>query len=132
MAAYAEAGAAIRPPRYTQVVLRLLRWFDSSAWRKGGLSRKLDAPIVALAPRLLHRRRRAVRRRAKGFAGQSPERRHRLRIALKKLRYAGELLSGLYDTGVVARFTKPLKRLQDQLGDANDLRVAREIIAELQ
>jgi len=84
-----------------------------------------------IAARILARRRRLAKRRSKGFAKQSPEQRHRLRIALKKLRYATEMLAGLYDAGAVERFTRRLKRLQDDLGDANDLRVARDIIADL-
>ena len=34
-------------------------------------------------------------RRCKDFARQSPSERHRLRIALKKLRYTAELFAGL-------------------------------------
>jgi CHAD domain-containing protein len=50
---------------------------------------------------------------------------------LKKLRYSIELLAALYDNAEVERFIRRLKRLQDDLGDANDLRVAREIVAQL-
>ena len=54
-----------------------------------------------------------------------------MRIVLKKLRYTSELLSGLYDTAAVEIFTGGLKRLQDDLGEANDVRVAQDIVAEL-
>jgi len=131
-AAYAAAGRAIRSPRYTALMLRLLRWFDSCGWREGdSATREPHRPIGEIAPKLLDQRRRAAKKAGKGFAGQSPEDRHRLRIALKKLRYTGELLGGLYDPSRVHKFTERLKRLQDDLGHANDLRVGEAIVAEL-
>jgi inorganic triphosphatase YgiF len=130
-AAYAAAREAIRSPRYTALLLGLMRWFDGCGWRDGEAARTLEQPIGEIAPPLLDKLRRAAKRRAKGFARQPAEERHKLRIALKKLRYTGELLSGLHDANAVERFTARLKRLQDDLGDANDLRVARDIVAEL-
>ncbi len=129
--AYARASKALRSVRYTAMLLRLLRWFDGRDWRAAGAAPELRQPISALAAGLLEQRRHSARRRAKGFARQSPEQRHRLRIALKKLRYATELLATLYDTEEVRQFTRQLKRMQDDLGDANDVQVARELIAEL-
>src|SRR4029077_7910571 len=72
-----------------------------------------------------------AKKRGKGFATQSPDERHRLRIALKKLRYTAESLTSLYSPEKTDLFVKGLKRLQDDLGQANDLRVAHEILAEL-
>jgi CHAD domain-containing protein len=54
-----------------------------------------------------------------------------LRIALKKLRYSAELLSGLYEPAETRQFVQRLKRLQDDLGDINDVRVARDIVGTL-
>lgn len=129
-AAYAKAISAVRSPRYTAALLRLLRWFEGCFWHDGA-SPRLQKPIGVIAGRVLDRRRHVVERRSKGFAKQSAPERHRLRIALKKLRYAVELLGGLYDSGEVEGFVRRLKRLQDDLGEANDLRVARDIVAEL-
>jgi CHAD domain-containing protein len=81
-----------------------------------------------LAPRILDRRRRIVKGHAKGFAEQSAPQRHKLRIALKKLRYATDMLAGIYAADEVGLFTKLLK---DDLGDDNDLRVGHAIVAEL-
>jgi CHAD domain-containing protein len=68
---------------------------------------------------------------SRGFAGQSPEERHELRIALKKLRYTIELFAGLYDAEETKRFIQSLKRLQDKLGEANDLQTGRKLVGEL-
>ena len=130
-AAYAAARHAIGSPRYTALLLGLMRWFDGSGWRDGEGACKLQQPIGDILPPLLDKLRRRAKRRGKGFAGQSAKERHKLRIALKKLRYTSELLSGLYDTAAVEMFTGGLKRLQDDLGDANDVRVAQDIVAEL-
>jgi CHAD domain-containing protein len=48
---------------------------------------------------------------------------HALRIQCKKLRYLLEFFSSLYPQEEVAVFVKQLKRLQDNLGDFNDLSV---------
>jgi inorganic triphosphatase YgiF len=132
-AAYRKAARAIRSTRYPGLMLRLLRWFESCGWREGegeGAA-GLAQPIEAIAARVLKDRRRVARKRSKGFAGQSAEQRHRLRIALKKLRYGAELLASLYKEKAVERFVKRVKRLQDDLGLANDVRVGHDILAEL-
>ena len=130
-AAYARAKKAVRSTRYTASLLQLFRWFEGSGWRSSRTSRELGAPVGALAVAVLDRRRRVARRCSKGFAKQSAAERHRLRIALKKERYVIEALAGLYPENEVRRFARRLKRLQDDLGEANDLRVARDIVAEL-
>ncbi len=131
-ATYTAARRAIGSPRYTALMLRLLRWFDSCGWREGdGAARDPHRPIGEIAPPLLDQRRRAAKKASKGFAGQSPEERHKLRIALKKLRYTGELLGGLYDASAVHKFAERLKQLQDELGHANDVRVGQDIVAGL-
>jgi inorganic triphosphatase YgiF len=130
-AAYAEAAKAIRSTRYTALMLRQLRWFEGCFWREGAASHDLQQPIGDLAARILDRRRRIAKRRSKGFGRQSAQQRHKLRIALKQLRYASEVLAGLYDGDGVRRFTTRLKQLQDDLGEANDVRVGRDIVAEL-
>ena len=130
-AAYAAARHAIRSPRYTALLLGLMRWFDGSSWRDGEAASELQQPIGDILPPLLDKLRRRAKRRGKGFAGLSAKERHKLRIALKKLRYTSELLSGLSAAAAVRAFTGGLKRLQDELGEANDLRGARDIIAKL-
>jgi triphosphatase len=121
---------AILSTRYTEAILALLRWFDGREWR-GGDGDGLRQPIDAIAVLLLDRCREQVKKRSKDFAHQSAKKRHRLRIALKKMRYTAELLAGLYEPAETRQFVQRLKRLQDDLGDVNDVRVARDIIATL-
>jgi triphosphatase len=129
-AAHAEAAEAIRSPRYTALMLRLMRWSEQS----GAMDQSSSAPsrpLVKIAPKILRRRIKQVRRRSAGFSKQSPEQRHRLRIALKKLRYAMEILGRLCDAEKTARLLRAAKRMQEKLGDANDLRVSHDLIGEL-
>jgi CHAD domain-containing protein len=130
-ASYTTAVQAIRSPRYTGIMLRLLRWFDGSSWQTDENSEDLREPISILAVRVLDRRLEVVGRRSEDFADQYPEQRHRLRIALKKLRYASEALAKLYDPDEVRPFVRRLKQLQDDLGEISDVRVAHHIVTEL-
>lgn len=130
--AYAEARRRIGSQEFTTLMLELLRWFDGSGWRQGSAKQdRLERPIGDAAPEMLDRRLRAVAEAAEGFERQSPVQRHRLRITLKKLRYTAELLGGLYDEAAVRAFTEPLRRLQDDLGHANDVHVGHQIVAAL-
>jgi CHAD domain-containing protein len=126
--AHAEAEAAINSGHYADSVRKLLHWFDDSSWQG---YEPLGHPIGESAPIVLARLYRAVKKQSRRFSEQSEEKRHQLRIALKKMRYAAELLSGLYDNAASKRFIQRIKRLQDDLGYRNDVRVARDTIDNL-
>jgi inorganic triphosphatase YgiF len=130
-AAYAQTAKTVGSTGYTGVVLRLMRWCDGCGWRTDPEAQALAEPIGSIAPQILDRQLRAARRRGEGFESQSPNERHKLRIAIKKLRYAAEVLGGLYDEAAVDPFLKQVKRLQDELGIANDLQVGQGLVAEL-
>jgi CHAD domain-containing protein len=111
-----------------------LRWFEASGWHRHSASDEPDpmtCPIGEIAPGVLDRRRHKVRRRGKGFGSLAPRERHKLRIAVKKLRYTVELFGSLFDNDGLERFVGRLKRLQSDLGYANDVRVAHEFVTEL-
>jgi inorganic triphosphatase YgiF len=132
--AHQRVGNEIRSARHTEAVLRLLRWFEGRGWRAPQASaapEALGSPIGAIAPDILDRRRRKVRKRSRRFARMTPKERHRLRIAVKKLRYTVELLRSLYPERDVSRYAKRLKPVQDELGHANDIRVAYGLVIEL-
>ena len=56
---------------------------------------------------------------------------HRLRIALKKLRYIAQAFAPLYDRRKVKPYLAALRRLQEELGYLNDIAHARATIADL-
>lgn len=121
----------ILSPHYTETVLRLLQWFEARDWRNGEASAPLAQPIGGVGSRLLDRCFKRVRKRGKGFRRAGARRRHKLRIALKELRYAAELLGSLFDRQDVQSFGRRLKTLQDDLGYANDVRTGHDVVGEL-
>ena len=133
--AYQSAVAAIRSRQYTAALLKLSLWFASSSWRNQPVSQQsalLMAPIGTVASSLIGRRYKKVQKAANRFDELTPQQRHEFRIAVKKLRYTIEFLKDLFDSNHVASFVQGLKPLQDDAGHANDVRVAHELLTDLQ
>jgi inorganic triphosphatase YgiF len=130
-AAFDDARQAILSERHTESMLRLMRWFAARGWRDQPVSEKaalLLAPVVDVAPNVIERCHRKARRRCKRFEDLTPAARHKLRIALRKLRYTIEFLGSVFDERKVWAFVKRLKSLQDCFGHANDVRVAYDLM----
>jgi CHAD domain-containing protein len=77
-----------------------------------------------------------VMKRGRKFESLDPHRLHRLRIAIKKLRYAADFLQPAFASGTFTpRGAKPYieatVRLQGALGAMNDHAVARHMLADL-
>jgi CHAD domain-containing protein len=81
-------------------------------------------PIRALAAERIRRAYGRVRKRGRKLSDITPaETIHRLRIDCKKLRYLLEFFRSLFDDERVGTIIQGMKRLQDDLGDYNDLQV---------
>ncbi len=133
-AALDRAKQAIISERYTESMLRLLRWFVTHGRRDQQISEHavvLLAPIADAAPDLIERHHRKARKRSKRFEELTATQRHRLRIALKHLHYIVEFLGSLFDRNRVRTFVKCLETLQDELGYANDVRVAYGLVDQI-
>jgi triphosphatase len=133
-AALDRAKRMILSKRYTESMLRLLRWFVARGWRDQQISEHavvLLAPIADAAPDLIERHHRKARKRSKRFEELTATQRHRLRIALKHLHYIVEFLGSLFDKNRVRTFVKCLESLQDELGYANDVRVAYGLVDQI-
>jgi triphosphatase len=112
-------------------MLRLRRWIEAQGWREAAPGRAaawLDRPLLAFAAHVLGKRHRRALKRGKDFEELSPEGRHRVRIALKKLRYATEFFQALYPKKRTRPYLASLKELQDDLGHLNDVAVAEQLI----
>ena len=123
---YQIARYAIRSPRYTTLVLNISRWLDDAPWRATeNVTRReiLGAPLKAFADTVVERRYRKLFKSGRRLASASAERRHKLRIAVKKMRYASEFFASLYGPKKSAAMIRVLSRLQGTLGDLNDLAV---------
>jgi len=91
-----------------------------------------DHRLPRTAARILDRQWKRVKKRgraAKGRADPDEADLHRLRIALKKLRYAAEFFAPLYPARKVKAYLKQVRALQEHLGDLNDIANVRHTLA---
>ena len=88
-------------------------------------------PLCRAASATLARRHRKVVRTGAGFATLTAPKRHRVRIAVKKLRYACAYLADVYEPESTEHYLACLARLQQRLGSANDAIVAVRLADDL-
>ena len=72
-----------------------------------------------------------VMKRGDKFKSLDPHRLHRLRIAIKKLRYAADFLRPAFASAAAKPYIEATVRLQGALGAMNDRAVARHMLADL-
>ncbi|MDE0204330.1 MAG: CYTH and CHAD domain-containing protein [Rhodospirillaceae bacterium] len=126
-----EQAEALRAPEYTEFLLRFGRWIETAGWREDANRAALDQPLSQLGERLLDRRHKRVLKRGHDFERLSDTELHRLRISLKKLRYAGEFFAAQFPDGKPRLYIRALRRLQDDLGQLNDAAVAERCLKDL-
>jgi len=90
-----------------------------------------DRKLKRTARRILNRQNRRVKKRAQAAKSQEEGDLHRLRIALKKLRYTAEFFAPLYPRRDVERYLKQIRGLQNHLGDLNDVANVRSVVGGL-
>lgn len=73
-----------------------------------------------------------VLHRGRKFDSLDPHRLHKLRIAIKKLRYAAEFLRPAFASPAVKAYIEATARLQGALGNMNDRTVAHHVLADLE
>lgn len=129
-----RAAAAVDSVRYTRLIIELTRWLDQAGWR-GSLNDDqrpaLDKSIVRFAGKTLCKRHERLLKRGRNLPDLDAQRRHRARIAAKKLRYATEFFASLYPKQVVRHYIASLSKLQDDLGWRNDVVVADGLLRTL-
>ncbi|MGN6747188.1 MAG: CYTH and CHAD domain-containing protein, partial [Xanthobacteraceae bacterium] len=137
-AALGRAQAAVQSARFRSLTLEVAAWLEAGLWTKPQddlKSDRGDLPIEEFAFEQLARRWRKVRKRGRMLAKLDPRRRHKLRIQTKKLRYASEFFATLFTSRRAVKrrkqFLPALERLQDALGDLNDIAVHEKRIAAM-
>lgn len=127
-AAYDGVVALLRAKPFRRLMLDLVEWIETGPWLLDDdamQTMRRDRPVQGFAADSLDRARSKVRKKGRKLAGLDPRARHRLRIDAKKLRYASEFFAGLA-RGRKERerhetFIDALERLQEHLGDLNDI-----------
>jgi triphosphatase len=128
-----RARRSVRSARYRRLALRLAAWLASEEWLKRmdpAARSALQAPVGDYAAAVLERRYDRVRSKGRKPSGLSVAQRHRLRIAIKKFRYAADFFAGLYDAKQVREALKRLSGLQDILGSMNDAASISNLVAQ--
>jgi triphosphatase len=135
-----EVVAALEERR-VEARRRMLEALDSNRYEgfvasfsgtlRRGRSPAPTGPILEVAPDLVRRRYKKVRKDVEALTGDSPpEDFHDLRKKGKRLRYALEPLQGIYGKPA-EKLVDLLKDVQDDLGDNQDLVVAAKSMEEL-
>jgi triphosphatase len=104
---------------------------DVAALSRSRLPMGGETRLKRVARDLLKSAARRVKKRGSKARDLEERELHRLRIALKKLRYVSQAFAPLYGRRKVKPYLAAVKRLQGELGHLNDIAHARATIAEL-
>jgi triphosphatase len=136
--ALARAQEAVQSKRFGALTVDIAAWLHDGQWTDPSddlIHSKGDAPVRAFAAEQLARRWRKVRKKGRVLVQLGARGRHKLRIHSKKLRYAAEFFADLFARKRAVRrrkqFISVLERLQDALGDLNDIAVHEKRIAAI-
>jgi CHAD domain-containing protein len=120
---------AAASPRLQSFLLRALRWVNDEPWK--GSAEKAEGSLGAFAAAALDRLHRRSLAQARDIDWADAGQRHRLRIRMKRLRYACDFFAASFAGAAARPYIKRLAALQDILGELNDIAVARRLLAEI-
>lgn len=126
-ACYAGLRAPQRMRELQRLLLRFSLWMGGAYWHQEGAAQ----PVGEFAARRLHRLSRRFGQAGRHLESLDDKRLHALRILAKKLRYSTEFFAALYDRKKTRPFLAALGRVQDVLGQINDVAVAHHLLDEL-
>lgn len=119
---------ALRAPRFLEI---LDTWESFLAREDMEPSPRAEIPVIDTARTIIARRYKRVLKDGLAIHENTPDESiHQLRIQGKKLRYAIEFFSSLFPQKEMAVVIKQLKRLQNNLGDFNDLSVQQDMLSD--
>jgi inorganic triphosphatase YgiF len=136
--AYRRAREAVDSPRFRALVLDTAEWIEAGPWNSSDdplTKARREMPVEILAAAQLARRSKKIRRRGAKIDSLDPEQLHKLRIQIKKTRYATEFFAGTFAGKKAAKrrekFHSSLKQLQTCLGGFNDIMMRKALCAEV-
>jgi CHAD domain-containing protein len=125
---------AVESERFRALSLQTALWLTNGAWSRGDdppARAQCDREAAEFAADMLARRTRRILKNVHRVANMEPDRRHKLRISVKKLRYGSDFFASLFDDKEqISRrktFEKTLKSLQASLGALNDITMQRRL-----
>jgi inorganic triphosphatase YgiF len=125
---FRRARTAVEGDRFRRLLLDCALWLLNGGWRNSvdDLTKALrDQPARAFAQHELARRIRKIGKQAQKLDRLDSRKRHKLRISVKKVRYGREFFETLRPDGRKPnrKLDRALKKLQNRLGNLNDMRV---------
>jgi CHAD domain-containing protein len=129
---------ALRSARYRRLIENAYHWVESGPWstKTGKQATKARiSPIATYGARILTQWRKKLLKKARKLRDMGRKKRHRLRLANKKLFYSTEFLEDVFtDQGVSGQqpALKHLRKAQKSLGQLNDDANRRSLAADLQ
>jgi inorganic triphosphatase YgiF len=130
-AASRSTRRALASRREQALLLELGGWLAAEPWLAAGsgkAQRAWQAPVRDHATELLEQYHRRALKRGRGIGSASLPRLHRLRIAVKTLRYAAGFFGPLFVRARAKPMLVALNELQDLLGAINDCASAPALI----
>lgn len=126
--------AVLDSRRYARFLGRLDAWLSGEGWRASrsvGAKNSDGALAKDFARKALNKRLGKILARGPRLDRRPIEELHRLRIAIKKVRYNIDGMQSVLDRRRVAKLAAALKTLQDDLGHLNDLAMAETMLPQL-
>jgi triphosphatase len=115
--------------RYARLILQFEKWLAELKRDQKGTPR--DKKLKPFAVKALKKTRRDLLQDARPLSRLSGDELHTIRKLAKKARYTGEYFADLFPPERAQPFLKILSRIQTQLGNANDARVAWQLMTIL-
>jgi inorganic triphosphatase YgiF len=126
-AAHERVRDALRDRSFGAALLDLTEWIVRGDWAVAATTRAPAARALDGAARdMLHHRRKVILKRGETLDWEDPFARHKLRIQAKKMRYLAEAFAFIGPNP--DRFIGRLEKLQDSLGELNDIAVGPRVI----
>ena len=122
-----RARDMLHSARFRMTLRRVLAWVKAAPWRSGA---DPDEPVAAFARRALRRPQESLREDAEGIDWSNAAQRHRVRVKVKRLRYGCECFVAVYQKHEMRPYLKRLRKLQQILGEMNDIAVQRPLLRE--
>lgn len=128
------AATAVNSRAYTRLLLLLGNWVEGRRWREGLNAEQiavLSSPLKKVALQKLAGLQKKLLKRGSRIKQHDAARRHRIRIAAKKMRYATEFFAAYIPPKRGHAYVAALSDLQDELGVANDRSVAGQLLQQI-
>jgi triphosphatase len=128
------AAKAVASHAYARLLLLLGSWLEGRQWRQLQSAEQvaaLSAPLKKFARSKLVNLHKKLLKRGKGIKHHGATKRHRLRIAAKKVRYAAEFFQSYFPLKRMRPYVQGLSELQDILGASNDRSVAGGLLRQI-